>query len=176
MQKQYQIPQKIITIFGYIVFLISIFLVVRELLDFFTLPSQCKFLDYQGVDFVKYKEKTLSFMYLYVLSFLMSIGLIKRYSIGWIILNALLLIGLLYFVLFCIININVLLSAVFYVYFIPYSLFFVFMNKYLYDKKTTTEFQIKKKYFIYYFLISLAFSLIYFVILFYIQDRIILNF
>ena len=90
------ISERNIKILGYIIGLISIGLIGREIYHFFVLPSTDEIPE--TIDLFKYKETTIGQGYLWFLILLLGFGLIKRNVFGWIIPQTLLLIGLFPFI------------------------------------------------------------------------------
>lgn len=86
-----------LTILGYIIGLISIGLIGREIHHFIVLPRTDEVPE--TIDLFKYKETTIGNGYFWILTFLLGYGLVKKNMFGWIIPQTVVLIGLAPFIL-----------------------------------------------------------------------------
>ena len=82
-------------VIGVVLFFTAITFLVIQIVDFFRLPASYEAeTKYAGMDFIKYKESALPYIYFWALVLLVSFGIIKRKNIGWIAIQSLLFIGL----------------------------------------------------------------------------------
>lgn len=73
-----------IKVIGYIIFIVSIGFLIREIFQYNRLPSKNDPMS-QVVDYFKYKQNTLTQGYIWILLALFGWGLIKRNNLGWLI-------------------------------------------------------------------------------------------
>ncbi len=147
-----------IKVIGYVISCLSGFLLCREVYHYFTLPSINEISEL--TDLIKCKEGTINQGILLSLFLFFGIGIIRQNILGWILPQAILLIGIVFFLLVLLANIKIgfLILA------ILYLLFCIIIFRYFIFGKPKKYFNIQTSKIPYYYIFITIITVIYWTI------------
>lgn len=153
-----------INILGFVISIISIGLVLKVIFEFFTLPSTRDQYLYPGVDFIKYKEQTISQIFFWFLFLIFGIGIIRKNNWGWIIPQFILLSGLLGIIWIYFESEKARIDRTLIIIDLIYISITILVVRFSLLKKTKTYFRIKNNRMILYYSLILLLSIIYWIL------------
>ncbi len=166
MEKRKTKPVSSINILAYIIIILSIFLIGREIYHYFTLPSTEDIPEI--ISLFKYKETAISQGFVWLLFSLFGIGLLFKNFLAWIIPQTFLLIGFVFFILFAFYEELSDISLVFIIIGLVYYAFCFVVFRYFIIGKPKVYFNIVKQRMPYYYVLAIFLTTSYWFIQFYI--------